>query len=133
MAVAYFFLNEIVSVMFLVSEYNGIVLLPMRFIMKSCSFSISPILLCSAVHFLLSASHACTNIMLTLVSDVYPLVEFALVRDAVELAALDGSEARLALRTCPVVTDLVSVALPKAVSPTVPRAEGHKRKQISLH
>lgn len=67
--------------------------------------------------------------MLTSVIDVNPLVEFALIRDSVKLAALDGSEAGLALSAWLVVTGPVSAALPKAVSPSIFRAEGCKGKR----
>lgn len=82
---------------------------------------------------LLSTIYACTNIMLTSVIDVHPLEEFALIRDAVKLAALDRSETGLALSAWLLVTDLVSAALPEAVSPSILWAEGHKRKEISLY
>lgn len=71
--------------------------------------------------------------MLTLVIDVHPLIEFAFVRDIVELAALDGSEAGLAMSAWLIVTDLVSAALTEAVSSTILRAEGHRRKEITLY
>lgn len=86
-----------------------------------------------AAHFISSTSRECTNIMLTSVNDVHPLVEFALVRDTVKLAALDGSEAGLAMSARLAVTEHVSSTLPEAVSPSVLRAEGHRGKQISLH
>lgn len=71
--------------------------------------------------------------MLTSVIDLDPLVEFALIRDAVELAALDRSKAKLASRACRVVTDLVSAALPEAVSPSILWAEGCRSKEILLY
>lgn len=73
-----------------------------------------------------------TDVMLTSVINVHPLIDLALVRDAVELAALEGSEAGLAKSAWLAVTDLVSAALSDAVPPSIPRAEGHRRKVISL-
>lgn len=75
---------------------------------------------------------------LTSIVDMNPLVELALIRHGVEVAALDVSEAGLVRWAGVCVADLKAPALPDAVLPPIPRPEagdtavGRVRKDVAV-